>query len=616
MFHSGGGGDDSDEGEDEGGDEGGDEGPSPYVTGQFTPAELQTPPPLYTGAPPTPAPGVFSSAGAGATAGAPFGPVGSVIGGLGGLISGVIGNVLHDSNSAAYNSGVIGSIPGVSGVLTAGGLITPPSPDAPTPNGPPANTGTSGASAGGKAGSATDGTPSAAQLIAAAQAAPSPNVQNSINDAAENTRTQQLLKSLNPQANGSQLDTISISSSTNPTQQAAIGQLNDVLVQGATAQALRDRAQANLTNITALTPTNANAWQQYYQPTNYTSTAAQALAAQAEGTTVGPASLVNGNYQASLADINGYNPSIQAGSNTAAELQAQQMYQNQALGLTPSIAATQYQSSLDQLLAGQQAAAAANRGPNQALGIQAAARQAAQTGQQAVNQVAAARLAEQQAGLQGYANTAQAITGQQNQLATQSSANALQQAIQQTSAQLQNAQTQLSADSQNANAKNAVNTLQAQLSQQTSALNAQLANTVALQNAQMKTTVGTQNAANLLSANQYAGTQAMNALANMTHQPAALQTSNYGYGQNAMNTGIDTSKSAAQILAGNIAPTDINQAISDVKAAEIAKEFGVTTAQVQAAMKAKQEGLTTEAIITATGIAAPILDKVFTSALS
>ena len=58
MFHSGGGGDDSDEGEDEGGDEGGDEGPSPYVTGQFTPAELQTPPPLYTGAPPTPAPGV------------------------------------------------------------------------------------------------------------------------------------------------------------------------------------------------------------------------------------------------------------------------------------------------------------------------------------------------------------------------------------------------------------------------------------------------------------------------------------------------------------------------------------------------------------------------------
>lgn len=353
---------------------------------------------------------------------------------------------------------------------------------------------------------------------------------------AELLRVQGLVTGYNKTANQAQYTPVDISTATSPMQAEAIKKYNDLIATGAKSEAASLAASAGLQSATQLDSTNRDAWKQYFNPADYKATAAQASAAQSAYTPVTQASTISGNYQGDLSRLSGYDSTIQASSERAAALDAENMFKQRALGLAPSVAENSYLQNMDKLIKSQAAAAAGTRGQNSVLAQEAAARSAAAIGQQAVRETAGLRAQEQQAAETAYAAQANQIMIEDQKLAAQAKSNELQQLVNITQANLENAKSRLESDKFNADAINEVNKLDAQLRTQTSNLNAQLQNSVNLQNASAQNQVSLQNAMQSLEAAKYAGTSAQSALQSQAALERADIASQYGYTTDAANT--------------------------------------------------------------------------------
>jgi hypothetical protein len=378
-------------------------------------------------------------------------------------------------------------------------------------------------------------------------AAPAAPTAQQASDAAERARFEALVRSYNPQANMSQFTPASVSAAENPLIADAIRQANTLQASQAQSQAFADQERARLAGLTKYTPESRDVWKQYFNPADYKAQAAQAQAAQAGMTTVAPAVTATGSYQANLAQMQGYDPTIQRSDQRAQAVELQQMAMDRAKGLKPSVAEESYLGNLDRLMTSQAAAAGSVRGQDRALAMRNLAGTAVQQGQQAVRETAILRMQEQQAAEQAAAAQSNAIMIEDQKLASQEKVNELNRNIQILQADLENQKSLLTRDTFNAEAMNKANQLQAQLDSQTRQLNAQLQNQANLQNASMQTNVSLQNALQALEASKYAGTMAQTSLANQMEQERKDWQLGYSAGRQPIE---DTQKISGSLMEG------------------------------------------------------------------
>ena len=346
----------------------------------------------------------------------------------------------------------------------------------------------------------------------------------------ERARFEALVRSYNPQSSMQQFSPVLFQNPENQYIAQAGQRMNDQLAGVAQSEAFAAQERARLAALTKYTPENRDAWKQYYNPQDYKAQATQAQAAQAGMTTVAPAQTAQGEYQANLAQMQGYDPAIARSDLRGAAVETQQMMMDRAKGLKPSVAEESFKSNLDRLIASQGAAAGAIRGQDQALAQRNLASMATQQGQQAVRETAILRMQEQQAAEQAAAAQANAVMIQDEKVASEQKVNELNRNIQILSADLQNQRNLLERDTFNADAMNRANQLQAQLDSQVRQLNAQLQNQTNLHNAEVETKVSLQNALQALEANKYAGTMAQQSLAAQMAQERGDFSLGYGIG--------------------------------------------------------------------------------------
>jgi hypothetical protein len=411
--------------------------------------------------------------------------------------------------------------------------------------------------------------------------------------AAEAERMKALVKSYNPNADLQRYTPIDVTVAKTPAEAEQIRQYNNLLAASARSQTIADEASNALRSAPGIT----DSWSQYYNPADYRSTAAQAQAAQAAQTTVGPAATISGDYQADLSQLAGYNSGIATSDARDNSLEAMAMSQNRALGLAPSVAELSYKQNLDALASQQAAAQATQRGPGASAGLEALSRQAASMGQGAVNQIAVAKAQEQQAAETAYAAQANQVMIEDQKKAAQEKTNELNQLVNLTQASLANAKNRLEADQFNASAVNEVNKLQATLSQQTSALNAQLSNNTNLQNASMQNQSNLANAVNALEASRYAGTQAQN-VSNLQATTARGDIKNIAEWQTGAN---DTELSTRNQVAGGAGRLSDSQKtfeINEKNINDIRERWNINRDDAIAAAKAAEEHKVTMTVLT------------------
>jgi hypothetical protein len=361
---------------------------------------------------------------------------------------------------------------------------------------------------------------------------------------AEQKRFDDLVKLYAPNAKG--FSPLDITTASTPKEAEAVKKMNDLIALSAKSGAIGDKAKADLSNLSKLTPENRDAWLAYYNPSAAVSSGASASGASASAaqgqatlasmapTEVGEVAQATGEYQTDLSPLTTYDSTIARSDQRARSVGLADMMEARARGEVPSVAAEQYKAGLDRLLQSQQAAVASQRGPASALALRGAQTQAGQMGQQAVRETAILRLQEQKEAEERAAAQSNLIMIEDQKLSSQEKMNELNQRIQIVSADLQNTRNVLDRDMFNAEAMNKVNMLEAQLRTDVEKLNAEMQTNASLTNAELATRASIASAQNATQASiasadnmtkssianagiasdlqQFAGTQAQQAL--------------------------------------------------------------------------------------------------------